>query len=249
MKDIEIPYARERGRAYRFWEVLPGAISWTILLMPFVLSFLNPTLFAVFIIAYLLVWFFKGMALSIRAVQGYNMLQKQQALDWQLLLDDLEAGELTHPHAKNPKWHRNNVDRLGEYPLFCKPSELMHALIVTLYNEPREVLEPTIQSILKSKFDMKKVILVIAYEERTGPQIEQLAQDMIKEYGKEFYHAEAVKHTVLEGEVKGKGGNITWSGRWLKSYIEKEGIDPERLAVTTLDTDNRPHHWYLSALT
>lgn len=249
MKNIEIPYAHERGRAYRFWEIFPGALSWTILLMPFVLSFFNPTLFAVFMIAYLLAWFLKGMALSLRAIQGYNMLQKQQALDWQLLLDDLEAGDLTHPHAKNPQWHRNNLSRLKEVPLFCKPSELMHALIVTLYNEPREVLEPTIQTVLRSKFDMKKVILIIAYEERTGPEIEKLANDMIREYGKDFYHAEAVKHTVLDGEVRGKGGNITWSGRWLKRFIEKESIDPERLAVTTLDTDNRPHHSYLAALT
>ncbi len=249
MTNIEIPFAKDRGKWYRFWEIVPGAISWSILLMPFVLSFINPTLFAIFIIAYLLTWFFKGLGMSMRSIQGYRMLNRQQSLSWNLLVDDLEAGELTHPHAKYTKWHKENVARISEYPLFCKPSELLHALIVTLYNEPREVLEPTIQSILASKFDMKKVILIVAYEERTGPEIEKLAQDMIKTYGKEFYHAEAVKHTVLPGEVKGKGGNITKSGRWLKEWIEKKHIDPERLVVTTLDTDNRPHHHYLSALT
>lgn len=249
MKDLEIPMAEERGWRYRLWEIIPGLTSWSVLIAPFVLSFINPNLFAVVILAYLLIWFCKGMALSMRSIQGYRMLQKQQTLNWQLLIDDLEAGENVHPHGKNPKWHLRNLDRLEKDGMFCKPSEVMHALMVTLYNEPREVLEPTIQSILASKFDMKKVILIIAYEERTGAPIEKLAKDMVKQYGKSFYHAEAVKHTVLPGEVRGKGGNITRSGRWLQEYIKDEGIDPERLIVTTLDTDNRPHHWYLAALT
>ncbi len=249
MTNIEIPYAKERGWKYRFWEILPGAISWSILLAPFIFSIFNPNLFAAFILGYLLIWFFKGIVMSMRSIQGYRALHRQQSLNWQLLIDDLEAGESVHPHGKNPKWHLRNLDRLEEYPLFCKPSEVMHALIVTLYNEPREVLEPTIQSILKSNYDMKKVILIIAYEGRTGQVFEKLAKDIVKEYGKGFYHAEAVKHEVKEGEVKGKGGNITHSGRWLKRYIKKEGIDAERLVVTTLDTDNRPHPHYLSALT
>ncbi len=249
MKQIEIPYKEERGWRYRFWEIFPGALSWSILIMPFVLTIYNPTLLAIFIIAYLLIWFFKGVGMSVRSIQGYNMLKRQQALDWTLLLEDLEANELTRPRTKLPKWHQNNVARLDEYPLCAKPSELMHALIVTLYNEPREVLEPTIESILASRYDMKKVILIIAYEGRTGPTIEKLATDMVKKYGTSFYHAEAVKHEVKEGEVKGKGGNITHSGRWLKEFIEKRSIDPMKLVVTTLDTDNRPHYWYLAALT
>lgn len=249
MRNIEIPFEKDRTRWYRFWEILPGALSWSILVAPLIFSLINPNLFAIFILAFLLVWFFKGIVMSLRSIQGYRMLSRQQSLNWQLLVDDLEAGESMHVHGKNPKWHLANLARLKNYPVFCKPSEVMHALIVTLYNEPREVLEPTIESILKSNYDMKKVILIIAYEGRTGKAIEDLAKDMVNKYSKEFYHAEAVKHELKAGEVKGKGGNITRSGYWLKDYIAKENIDPEKLIVTTLDTDNRPHHWYLMALT
>jgi len=249
MTDIEIPYAKDRNWQYRFWEIFPGAVSWTILITPFVLSFVAPQLMAILVIAYLLIWFFKGIALSIRVLQGWNSMQTQMKLDWPLLLADLQATALTEPGRKLPKWHTRNIGRIGEYPLYCQPDEVKHALIVTLYNEPRDVLEPTIKSILASEFDMKKVILIIAFEERTGPDIEKLAHDMVKEYGSAFYHAEAVKHTVLEGEVRGKGGNITWSGRWLKEYVTKHKLDPSRIVVTTLDTDNRPHKHYLSALT
>ncbi len=249
MKNIEIPFAQDRTRWYRFWEKLPGIISWTILLLPFVLSIFNPTLFAVFIIAYLLIWFSKGIAMSLRSIQGYRMLTRQQALNWQLLIDDLEAGKPTHPHGKNPKWHLRNLARLGEYPLFCKPSEVYHAIIIATYNESRDTLEPTVQSVLSSKFDMKKVILVIAYEGRDGAQAEKPSLDLVREYGGQFKHAMAVKHPLTEGEVRGKGGNITYAARELQSYLEKTGINPEQVVVTTLDADNRPHHWYLAALT
>lgn len=250
MTDIEIPYEKDRGWRYRFWEILPGAISWSILAAPVVFSIFNPNLFAMFILGYLLIWFFKGIVMSLRAIQGYRMLNRQQALNWQLLIDDLEAGETTHPHGKNPKWHLRNIDRLKEYPAFCKPSEVYHAIIIATYNESRDTLEPTIESVIKSKYDMDKVILVLAYEERGGPGVEKQAKELIAQYGPQFKHAMAVKHPDgIEGEVIGKGGNITYAGRKLQKYLESKKIDPERVVVTTLDADNRPHHWYLAALT
>lgn len=249
MTDIEIPYAEDRSWKYRFWEILPGAVSWTVLSLPFILSFISPSVFAVVILAYLIIWFVKGIGLSLRAIQGYRLLSKQQSLNWQLLIDDLEAGDLTHPHGANPKWHERNVKRIGEYPLFCKPSEVIHAIVIASYNESRDTLEPTIKSVLASRFDMKKVVLVMAYEGRDGAQSKKPAMAMVKKYGSNFMHAMAVEHPLTEGEVRGKGGNITYATRELTKYIKKHKIDPERVLVTTLDADNRPHHWYLSALT
>lgn len=250
MTDIEITPEDERDWRYRFWEIFPGAVSWSILIAPFVFSVFNPNLFAVFILGFLLIWFCKGLAMSVRSIQGYRMLQRQQALNWDLLIDDLEAGESVHPHGKNPKWHLNNLERLNQNGMFCKPSEVYHAIIIATYNESRDTLEPTIQSVLASKYDMKKVILVLAYEERGGPEVEKQAQDLMKDYKNDFYHAFAVKHPRdIPGEVIGKGGNITYAARELQTYLEKEKLDPEHVVVTTLDADNRPHHWYLAALT
>jgi cellulose synthase/poly-beta-1,6-N-acetylglucosamine synthase-like glycosyltransferase len=96
---------------------------------------------------------------------------------------------------------------------------------------------------------MKKVILVIAYEGRNGAQAEQASIDLVKEYGSKFMYAVAIKHPLTEGEIKGKGGNITYAARKLQTYLEGQKIDPSRVVVTTLDADNRPHPSYLSALT
>jgi cellulose synthase/poly-beta-1,6-N-acetylglucosamine synthase-like glycosyltransferase len=131
-----------------------------------------------------------------------------------------------------------------------KPSQVYHAVIIAFYNETRDVVEPTIQSVLDAEYDHKKIILFLAYEERGGPEVEKLANDLIKEYGKKFFYAQAVKHPHnIPGEVIGKGGNVTFAGRRLKIYLEEKGIDPLHVLVTTLDSDNRPDKKYFGALT
>lgn len=249
MRNIEIPYEKDRNRRYRFWEIFPGAVSWTILLMPVLLGFLAPTLFAIYIIAFLLIWFVKAIGLNIRSFQGFHTMNEQAKLDWQVLLSDLEAGKLTHPHAKLPKWHRQNVERLAERPLCMPPSEVIHAIIVATWSESRDILEPTFQSVLASNYDMKKVILILAYEDRGGDAVETQAKQLIADYKDKFLYAAAIKHIDAPGEMIGKGGNITYSGRELQKYLAAEHIDPTRVVVTTLDADNRPHPYYLAALT
>ena len=59
----------------------------------------------------------------------------------------------------------------------------------------------------------------------------------------------AVGHPAgIPGEIIGKGGNVTYAGRELQKYLEKHDIDPLRVLVTTLDSDNRPDKKYLAAL-
>lgn len=245
--DLEIPYPKDRGFRYRFFEALPGALSWTILILPFVLSLISPFLTVFFIIGYLLLWLTKSVGLDIRAYQGFKTIREQKKLPWLDMLDDVRTGVI---NAKGtPQWHANNLQRIKETPVPIKPENIINILIVATYNETTAVLEPTIKSILASKYDMKKVILVLAFEERGGEEKEKQSYELIKEYGDNFMYAVAVKHPKdIPGEVIGKGGNITFAGREIAKYIEKQKIDPMNVIVTTLDSDNRPDHNYLAAL-
>ncbi|GAC1390717.1 MAG: hypothetical protein NVSMB46_01070 [Candidatus Saccharimonadales bacterium] len=249
MRNIEIPHVAERGGRYRFFEILPGAISWSILLLPFILSPISPRLCVVFIVAYLLLWFVKSIGLDVRAIQGFKTMQLHQKLPWERLLHEIDQGKVSQHEMQIPTWHYENIRRLQDSPTPVKPHNLYHAIIVATYNEAREVLEPTIKSILASKYDMKKVILILAYEERGGAAIEEQADSLIQEYKNNFYHAIAVKHPKdIIGEVVGKGGNITFAGRALQGYLKEQNIDPLHVVVTSLDADNRPHTSYLAAL-
>jgi cellulose synthase/poly-beta-1,6-N-acetylglucosamine synthase-like glycosyltransferase len=248
MKDIEIPFQHEKTKTYRNFERLPAVLSWSVLALPFVLSVVSPRATVFFILAYLLMWFMRAVALNVRALQGFKTMKQHERLPWDRLIADVENGRLDYADA--PNWHAKNISRMILNPGKVKPSEVIHAVMVATYNESRDILEPTIQAVLDSNYDKKKIILVLAYEERGGPQVEEQAKALIDEYGDNFLMAEAVKHPKdLPGEVIGKGGNITYAGRVLQKRLEEKGVDPINVVVTTLDADNRPHSNYLAALT
>ncbi|MDZ7785766.1 MAG: glycosyltransferase family 2 protein [Candidatus Saccharibacteria bacterium] len=251
MKNIEIPYESERTKRYRFFEILPGVLSWTLLSMPLVLTLINPTLGVLFVLIFLLIWFIKAIALNIRSIQGFGTLQRHKKYHWKCMVDDLRRGKVSqkHNHKHIPDWHTNNVELLKGHENPIAVDDMYHAIVIASYNESLEVLEPTVKSVIDSDFDMKRVILVMAYEERNGAQSEPAVQEIVKKYGSVFKHVMACKHPVTEGEVKGKGGNITYAARKLTNYVKKQKIDPLNVIVTTLDADNRPDKNYLNALT
>src|SRR5882757_8513413 len=105
MADIEIPLEKDRHDWYRFFEILPGALSWTMLALPFILSFINVTLAAIFVFVYLLINFTRGVAGAIRAMQGYRTMRQHQKLPWRQMVVELETGKVESPHVKRPRWH------------------------------------------------------------------------------------------------------------------------------------------------
>jgi hypothetical protein len=250
MQSIEIPQPGNRDWKYRAFEILPGVLSWSILFLPVILGQFSPQLAAIFVLAYLLQWFVRLIAINVGSLKGLKIMREYLKLDWQKLNDDLETLDPKYKNA--PKWHLRNLERVNKYigDKRILPSDVYHAVIIAFYNESRDVVEPTVQSVINSTYDTKKVILYLAYEERGGPEVEKMAHDLIRDYGHHFYYAESVKHPGnIEGEVIGKGGNITFAGRRLQKYLEKEKIDPLKVLVTTLDSDNRPDKKYFASLT
>jgi cellulose synthase/poly-beta-1,6-N-acetylglucosamine synthase-like glycosyltransferase len=247
-KDLEIPFEQDRHGHYRFFEILPGALSYFMLVLPIILSLINVTLAAVFVLVYLLINFARGVAGAIRGLHGYHVMRVHQQLPWRQMVQELEAGSIP-ASAKRPKWHKDAVERSHTTPLLMPPSEVVHAIIIATYKEAREVLEPTLKSVLASDFDMKKVLLVLAYEGRAGEATEALAHELQADFRKDFLDFIIVRHPAdLPGEIIGKGGNINYAARELQMYLKQHDIDPLRVMVTTLDADNRPDKNYLNAL-
>lgn len=249
MTDLEIPYEKDRHGWYRFFEMLPGLLSWSMLLLPFILSWINVRFAAFFILIYLLINFVRSIAGTSRAAQGYKAMKDHQKLPWEAMLRELDAAHID-PHAKRPVWHRRAVKRLSETPLLMPPGNVIHAVFIAVYKESRDVVEPTIKAVLESAFNMRQVILVIAYEERAGATTETLVHELSAEYKTAFKDVLAVKHPRnIPGEVVGKGGNITYAGHTLQTYLDTHHIPYEQVMVTTLDADNRLDKNYLNVLT
>lgn len=257
MTDIEIPLGK-RTIKYRFFEMLPAVLSVSLVLLPIVLSLLSPLVATIFIIAYLIMWFVKAIGIAFRTIQGYHFLHQGQRTDWQARLADLEDPKksiksVAQKLQQNIKeWrirnHYYNLQKITQEPnKYFKPSQFYNAVIVALYNESQDIVQPTIEALFASKYDMKRVIFIIGYEGRGPKQCHDLAKDLVKKYADRCFYAAAVEHPDgLPDEVVGKGGNITFAGKFLQDLLTKKGITEERVLVTTLDCDNRPHPQYLA---
>lgn len=257
MIDLEIPLGK-RTLKYRLFEMLPATLSYGALILLIVLSIISPILAAIYVMLVIITLLVKAVGIAIHTIGGRSRLDKAQKVNWSERLADLENPDKSYEDLKSTKSKAFgallNVDNLrlitADPELFPKPSALYNAVIIATYNEDYAVLAPTIQSVIDTSYDNKKIILTIAYEQRGGEAIKQTVNELKKEFGKHFLVFHLVEHpSDLPGEVIGKGGNITHAGRFLKQWLIDQKIDSKNVIVTTLDSDNRPHKTYFDYVT
>ncbi len=270
MSQPEVLHWSDRRWFVRALEIFPGALTWLLLVGPIILSLFEPVAVAYFIIAFDLYWMMKSFVLSYNLIRGYRRLHDAQKVDWNERLrwlqdphgylarteSELEELETLRQRAtadRRAQLHRDR-DRLAELcahdRLLLDPDQIYHAVIMAVANESMDILEPSVKALTEVDFPVKKqLMLVIAYEERGGQRTEQNVQTLLKKYGQHFYLATAIKHPDgLVGEVRGKGGNITFAGRQLTEMIRARNIHPERVIITTFDCDHRASKNYFSYL-
>ena len=256
--DIEIPLGK-RTKKYRFFEMLPGLLSYGAIILLIILSIVNPVLASIYFLPIILVAFVKTIAISYRVVSGHRNMERASRVDWSRRLMDLESPKESYSRLRDVpsgallyKQHLENLRFMSaaEEGHFPNPGNIYNALIMPAYNESIEVIEPALKSVLDTTYDKTRLIVVFAYEERGGAEIDKTAHILKERYGKNFHSFHIVKHPKdLPNEVVGKGGNITYAGKWLQQYLQHEGIAFSDVIVTTMDCDNKPHKHYFDYLT
>lgn len=256
--NLEIPLGK-RTKKYRFLEMLPALVSYGAIILLVVLSVFSPVLASVYLLAIILSMMIKVVGISYQMLHGRANMEKACVVDWRSRLQDLRNPKASYAKLLEIdskelgyKQHLENLRLMAaaEEGFFPKVDDVYNALIMPAYNEDLEVIEPAIQSVLETTYDKKHLIIVFAYEERGGAGIEQTAKTLQKRYGSQFHSFHIVKHPKdLPNEVVGKGGNITYSGRWLKDYLQEQNIPFSNVIVTTMDCDNKPHESYFDYLT
>ena len=252
-KVVEIPTGK-RTLKYRFFEILPATISYLMIALLIILSIHSSVAAAIYLLVIVIMNLVKAVGIAFRTVQGYKTLKKGMRVNWSRRLEDLEDAKSSYERlagtSKNEYGYNMHLQNLrmiaaaeeGEFP---KPSQIYHAIIVTMYNETIDVLGPTLDSVVATSYPKERMILVLAYEERGGEAAEKVAFALEKKYKKRFCDFILAKHPDgIKGEVVGKGGNITNAGKVLKKYTDEKGIKYSDVIVTTLDSDNRPHECY-----
>ncbi len=249
---LELPLGK-RTKKYRFFEMLPGVLSLTVLLLLFVLSWINAALASAYLLIIILAALVRAVVIATHTIRGFRYITAAQKVSWHRRLLDLEdpASSLGHEETRKTtqfgqSTHIRNLRIVAADPSsFPKPSQLRHAVIVAAYNESLEVIEPTIRSLLHTTIDNSQLIIVFAYEQRGGEGIKKVAKTLEKRYGAQFGAFYTVEHPAdMPDEVIGKGGNITYAGQFLAKTLRRQKVNFDDVIVTTLDCDNRPHAGY-----
>src|SRR3989338_1281262 len=209
-----------KRKLYRFLEILPGLASLTTLIGIVLLSIYRPFLAAYFIIAFSIFWVLKTAFLSYHLRHNWRRLRHHMSLDWQDLVSRFE-----HEH-------------------------LYHLVIFPFYKEPREVIEATLESLVRVSYDKKKLIVVLATEERAGGEAAQIATEMKERFGEEFGHFEITSHPAnVPGEMAGKGSNVCYAIEKVREkLIEPNKIPYEHIIVSNFDIDTVLYPDYFNCL-
>ena len=250
MVHLELPY-KQRTRWYRFWEMVPALLSYSALAFVIILSIISPLAASIYILIVICALFVRMVMIMNSSIRGHRLMDRAMKIDWSARLRDLEDPEAAYQRYQSVTHgdslvHADHLRLIAADPAsYPKPSSLHHVVIVTAYNEPIEVIEPTIQSLVKTTYDKSQMTIIFAYEQRGGEGVAKTASVLKKRYAKDFYAFETVMHpSDLPGEIIGKGPNITYAGEYLKGFLRKKAINPHNVIVTTLDCDNKPYPSY-----
>lgn len=215
---------------YRAFEILPGLLSWASLAVLAMLSFIAPAFVAFFIIIFDLYWLIKTIFLSFHLRSAYRKTKKNLATDWLRELEKI-----------NPK----------NYSLEMKSwKELVQLVIFPIYKEGREVILPSLQSLVDDTYPKEKMIVLLAVEERAGASQIEIVKKIEGEFTEKFFKIVTVVHPAnVPDEIPGKGSNMHYAGHEAKKLITSLGIPYERVIVSAFDIDTRVERGYFARLT
>ncbi len=233
--------------------MLPAIVSYSILALVIVLPMISPSLGAWYVLAIVAIMFARAIRSAIDLSRGYRRLRRADRVNWHERLRDLEDPEATlrgrsREHASLYEYaaHRTRLQRLVDHPeQHLPPSSIVHAVIVTAYNESYDVIVPTIRTLANCTTAPSALRVFLAYEERGGAEMAATATRLEREFHGVFGAFELVPHPAgLPDELAGKGANLTFAGHAVQAYMAEQGIDPANVLVTSLDCDNKPHRSY-----
>ena len=239
--------------------MVPALISYGAVILLIVLSITSPILASAYLLLVATTVLVKAVLIATHMIQGRRYISRAEAIDWSHRLRELEAPEQALEQRRDDgssadiglSIHLANLEQLAAKPSsYPKPSEIYNAVIIATYNEPFEVLDGTISMLKETTYDNKRLIVLLAHEERGGAATKATAARLKKKYKDTFYTFETVEHPAdLPNEVVGKGGNITYAGHYLQQWLDEKSIAYKDVVVTTLDSDNRPHRKYFDYVT
>lgn len=253
---------RER-KLQRFLEVLPGLLTWTILVGMTVLSFAMPLAAGIVIIAFDLYWMLKLLYMTVFLILAYMRLSAEKSTDWMAFAEGLSDidGLLSRLSARggagglggklSRAMRRKELAKAARLGVnMPRAADVYNLVIIPVAKEGREIIEPGIRSIASGAFPPSRIIVALAVEARASSEVKGGVRDLAKEYKGRFFDLLIFEHPDgLPGEARVKGANATFAAKGAKDHLEKRNIPLNNVIVSCFDCDTVVEPDYFSSMT
>lgn len=216
-------FLRHPVKTQRFLEILPGFISWSLILFPVWGSFVVPMFVAYYVIVFVVYWAYKSLVMAIMVILSHFKIKAISNFDW---ISDLNKNY-------GQEWRK-----------------VHHITIIPSYKEPLYILQRTLDALVKQSVGGQQLHVMLSFEEREGQPAKDKAIKLKKQYHDKFGHFWTTFHPDIEDEVKGKSSNTCWGAKIAKrKLVDEAGYDINHITITSEDADACFHQHYFANLT
>jgi cellulose synthase/poly-beta-1,6-N-acetylglucosamine synthase-like glycosyltransferase len=225
---------KHEKKVVRILEMVPGLLTWTVILSPIWLSLIYPPAIIFLLLFLTIYWSYLAVFGTIGGFVGYKKYKREMGTDWMNELKELNFKEL--PDKKTlPKTLKN----------------VQHIILIPAVNEPKEVIGPAIDSIFKQTFPKNQITLVYTLEEKYAEEEAKMIREMVKKKKGKLRNFQIYVHPAgIEGEAIGAAaGNRTWGGKHSVQHLKDTGENIRNYIFTTIDSDHVLDPQYIARLT
>jgi hypothetical protein len=271
--------AKKPKLSHRILEIIPGLVTWVLILSMVPLSIRWPTVLGVFVLCFDFYWMYRAIILAVSVSISFRRIRRVVAVDWRQrafsLVDpqgrydelagliervrariaELEtAGNKPAAHGGRRELHRLIEERRGLARLIHLEEPLP---------DPRQIwhvaLVPTYTEPYDKLYQTVKALadsdypcdmrMVAIITRETDLQGRENVAKLRDIFGSQFRHFFHILDPLEPGVVVGKSSAMAYGGRWLYRELTSLGFDPAQVVVTDLDSDYRVHKQYFGYLT
>ena len=265
---MNFSFSRERltGRERwleRFFEILPGATSWTILLGMTALAFWRPVVAAILIIAFDLYWLLRLFYMTLFLLLSSLRLTIERKTDWMARVRCLESRDANTRMLDQRRAPLSLQERISDW---CfgreltgwinsgvqapRADALVHLVIIPIAKERRAVVEPGLRSLTQQQISGQQIVVMLAVEGWTSAEVQQDVAWLQQQYRREFSDLLVAVHPDgLPGEARVKGANVTYAAKMAAAYFQAKQIPFEHVVVSCFDADTVVSPGYFGCLT
>jgi hypothetical protein len=151
----------KKTRFWRFLEIFPGALAWTGIVLPILLSVIWPSAVAIYVLPFDLYWVINALLLAVFMLSSFKKMRISLHTDFGRKLESLDTSD----------------------PLIADPRQIYQVIMFATFREEMDTLGPSVESVVESSWSNERKIILLAGEERDKERLYRIYNELNEKYG------------------------------------------------------------------